>query len=376
MNDRRCVGVWRHRWLPVSETFIRDQVAALQTWRALTIGRYQMDTALVRADLAPFRQSAASRIRLRLLPASIALAPIKNALRDADAEIIHAHFATEGASVVPLSKSLDLPLVVTCHGYDVTASLPGLSRFHRLAVLDSVFCNASRLIAVSEFIADELVRRGAPPDKVVVHHIGINTDLPDGIARAGNGAARREPVLFAGRFVEKKGVTDLIQAYAMLPAQIRSDAPLLLAGDGEGRREAEALASGLGVDVTFLGWQEPAALRQLMAQAAVFCAPSRTASDGDSEGFGLVFLEAALCGTPSVAYHHGGVPEAVVDGTTGLLVDEGDVRALSHSLRALLEDRSLAARLGMNGRARVLEHFDINKTTAGLEAIYEAVAAG
>ena len=112
-----------------------------------------------------------------------------------------------------------------------------------------------------------------------------------------------------------------------------------------------------------------------MAEATVFAAPSRTAANGDAEGFGMVFLEAALSSVPVVSYRHGGVPEAVVDGETGLLAEEGDLEGLASRLEMLLTDPVLAARLGAAGKQRTIELFDVKKRTLDLEDVLDAVVA-
>lgn len=111
-----------------------------------------------------------------------------------------------------------------------------------------------------------------------------------------------------------------------------------------------------------------------MQMAEVFCLPSRTAASGDSEGLGIVFNEASACALPVVATRHGGIPEAVLHGETGLLVPEGDAPALATALDAVLSDRSLGARLGHRGREYVRERFDARRQGARLETIYDAVS--
>ncbi len=110
-----------------------------------------------------------------------------------------------------------------------------------------------------------------------------------------------------------------------------------------------------------------------MSEASIFVAPSKTAPDGDAEGFGMVFLEASQAGLASIAYRHGGVREAVVDGVTGLLADEGDVAQLSRKVAELLKNPERARSLGEAGRLRATNEFDIRTRTAALEGLYDEV---
>jgi glycosyltransferase involved in cell wall biosynthesis len=112
----------------------------------------------------------------------------------------------------------------------------------------------------------------------------------------------------------------------------------------------------------------------MMARAAVFCAPSKVASSGWAEAFGLVSLEAASAGMPVVAYQSGGVAEAVEAGVTGLLVAEGDVTELSERLGGLLTDPGLASSMGAAGQRRACRDFDIKRRSQLLEEVYDAVA--
>ena len=110
-----------------------------------------------------------------------------------------------------------------------------------------------------------------------------------------------------------------------------------------------------------------------MQQAEVFVLPSQTAEDGDSEALGIVFNEASACCVPVVSTWHGGIPEAVLHGETGLLCQERDDTALAEHIDLLLRDRALALRLGRRGREYVCEMFDIRKQTPKLEALYDEV---
>jgi len=373
-HSRPRVAVWREVWLADSETFVRDQVAAMSRWDPYLVGlRHRPNVLGVTADLAPLASTRLTEARTQLTGSLGLRRRIARGLHEADVGLVHAHFGTSATQVLPVARRAGLPLVVTFHGYDVTRT-PGL-RFpfgaeyrRRLA---QVFDYSSRLVAVSDFIAAELVRLGAPEHKVVVRHIGIVVD-PDQPAPSSRG---RRGIVFVGRLVAKKGVDHLLEAVALLPDEVRSEHPLRIVGAGPLREQLEARARELGVDARFLGHQSPEEVRRRFGHARVLAAPSRTAGDGDAEGFGMVFLEAAAQGTPAVAYRHGGVNESVVDGETGLLAAEGDIAGLTDNLRRVLTDRALAERLGTHGRERVLAEFDIRTCTARLEDLYDEVTA-
>jgi len=383
------VVIWRDVWLPRSETFVRDQMAALTRWEPVQVGVKHLDDGLpVDPVFAPL-PGWWPGLAIRAFGSRGVQRAATRAVERTGAVLLHAHFGPSAVHALPVARAAGLPMVVTFHGYDVTRTPylgygQGLYYRRRLA---RVFDYADRLLAVSEFIAERVLALGAPEHKVEVRHIGI----PIRSSQSGDGAGpvagpvaapvaapvagQRSGVTFVGRLVEKKGVGDLLEAYATLPAALRDQAPLRVAGMGAAAESLRARARHLGIDVDWLGYRTSDEVAQLLASSRVFCAPSRRSRDGDSEGFGMVFLEAALHGAPVVTYRHGGVPEAVLDGTTGLLAPEGDVAALARQLEWVLTDDALARKLGEAGRARVLAEFDIRGCTAALEDVYDEVSA-
>ncbi len=197
--------------------------------------------------------------------------------------------------------------------------------------------------AISESTRDDLVARGVRPERVRVIHPGVDgtrfTPPPDG---------RRTPVptfLYVGRLKRYKGIGIAIRALA-LARRRRPDLRLEIAGTGDYRTELERLAAGLGLRdaVTFHGFvseeQKLALLRT--AWANVFPSPK--------EGWGITVVEAAACGTPSLASDSPGLRDSVRHGQTGFLVPHGDVDALAARMLELAQDPVLVARLGAAAR--------------------------
>jgi glycosyltransferase involved in cell wall biosynthesis len=179
-------------------------------------------------------------------------------------------------------------------------------------------------------------------------------------------------LVFVGRLVDKKGVSDLLAALSLL-AERGLRPRLAIVGDGPLRQALEEIATSRGLAVEFLGHLAPDAVAQIMRESRVFAAPSRTAPSGDAEGFGMVYLEAALAGIPAVAYRHGGVPEAIVEGATGILADEGDIEGLATAIETLLADAATRAAMGSAAEARVRAEFDIDSRTEQLVELYDEV---
>jgi len=354
------VVVWRNELLPTSETFIVNQMSALTRWRPRLAG-------LRRApSLLPVEPALVLTAPERLLVRRFGTAPrLHQLLHRPGTRLVHAHFGPDASLVLAAARRARCPLVVTFHGYDVTTSLSslGLPGYERR--WPELMAYASRLIAVSDFIAGRLVERGAPEDKIVVHHIG--TPLPP--APAPRRADGQQVLLFVGRLVEKKNCTGLLDAVAALPEPLRST-PVRIVGDGPLRSRLEEQATRLGLDVTFVGAASAAGVSQEMRSATVFCSPGQPASNGDAEGLPITPLEAASHGLPVVAGDSGGTRDAVRDGVTGLVVQPGDQLALVAALSAVLSDPALAARLGAAGRRHVEDNFDLSHQTELLEDLY------
>jgi glycosyltransferase involved in cell wall biosynthesis len=262
-----------------------------------------------------------------------------------------------------------VPLVVTYHGFDATlsdAALRSAGHAPYLRRRAELFERAAAIVAVSEFIAGELVRQGAPRAKLRVHHVGVALGPPPP-------ETQPEPlVLFVGRLVEKKGLGDLIAAMPQVQAAVPG-ARLLVVGEGPRKAGLEAEARRLEVRASFAGWLAPDEVGRRFREARVLCVPSRRAADGDAEGLPTVIPEAGAHGLPVVGTRHSGIPEGVGEEARGRLVDEGDVDGLARELVAVLTDDALRRRLSAEARAHVTRDFDPRRQAAELEAIYDEV---
>lgn len=360
MSPERRVVIWRSALLPASETFVRNHGANLTRWRPSYLGASKVDSALaLDSDVIAF---AGGFLRLRLTGRSARLTRALRALRP---EVVHAHFGGDGWLISGAAADLGVPLVVTVHGHDVTRQpdAPGLHGLRYRRNLRTAFDRASVVLAVSRHIRAKAIERGADPATVRVHHTGV--PIPETVPAV----AKRWDVTFVGRFVEKKGVDDLLDALARL------DRPrALLIGDGPLLAEMRTRAAALRLDATFTGALDPASVHRHLTESKVLAAPSKTARDGDSEGLPTTVLEAAALGLPVVATRHSGIPEAVVHGETGLLSAEADPVALAADLRQVLVDDEVRARFGAQGRELVAERFDLRKQSLRLESIYDEVA--
>jgi glycosyltransferase involved in cell wall biosynthesis len=368
------VLIFRKDLLAISETFVASQTAGLERHAGRFIGLNRANPSLPLPDGAVFltRLSGApgaARVRWYRLTGCAPL--FHRRARLAGADLIHAHFATDGVTALPLARATGLPLIVTLHGFDVTVA----DRFRTsaggrqyLRLRGALWQRASRFLCVSEFIRKRALESGFPAEKLEVHAIGI--DLRE--FRSRDGAPSDKSILFVGRMVEKKGLAYLIDAMQIV-AQRHPEARLRVVGTGPLQQECAALAEKLKAPVEFLGARSSSEVRRELRRAAVFCVPSVTARTGDSEGLPIVVLEAMAMGVPVVASRHAGIPEAVIDGETGLLTEEGRSAQIAAAICSFLEDEALAQRCARAAERRVRERFDLERQTRKLEEIYDAV---
>ena len=362
--------VYRDRIVPRSEAqFLRRLYIGFERLRPVWVGRHRGDglDALGVDPLLLARDGLAGIVDRGLFKHAGVL-PKSPDLRMLRPRLVHAHFGRGGALALPIARSLGVPLVVHYHGGDATKEkhyrrglLPTIYQ-QRLAQLQR---EAALFICVSDFIRDRLLARRFPAEKLLVHRYGIEIDTAVGLKAP---AADNEPyLLFAGRFVEKKGIDLLIEAMRRLEGEGPS-VRLMLVGDGAIAGKLRRTAAGLG-NIEFAGWLPNHELRRRMRGALAVCVPSHETPEGDAEGLPNVVLEAMEAGVPVIGTRHAGIGEAVEDGRTGLLVPPGDVAALTAALRRLAAEPDTARRMGIAARRGALEKFDAVAQSRRLEAI-------
>lgn len=179
-----------------------------------------------------------------------------------------------------------------------------------------------------------------------------------------------ERVLYVGRIVRRKGPDLLVMAFNKL-LETHPKAKLVIVGDGPFAGHLKELVTKLGIDdeVEFTGALKGKSLYSRYAECDVFAMPSRQ-TPTDMEGFGMVFLEAGFFKKPSIGTPTGGIPEAILDGDTGLLVPQDDEIALRDAMDRLLKDKELAWRLGFGAYERVMSKFTWEKATLRFLVMY------
>lgn len=293
---------------------------------------------------------------------------LETRLRDLNPVAIHASFGKSGAYALPLAKKLNLPLAVTYYGGDATKTSNTKNSILRVynRRRQNLWDEADLILPCSDFIRRELIDKGAPDDKMIVHH---NTADP---AKFQPGE-KQNLFVFAGRWSPKKGIDTLIDALTMMGSDLEGWTVRLCGNKPEGERDTfeqglhdKLAASGVSVDLA--GWVPADEMPKHWAAAKIACVPSKRAPSGDAEGLPLVCIEAMLSGCALAATRHSGIVECVKDGVTGYLCDEGDADTLAANLRKMMTDPSATAQMGDAGRALAMESFNLQKQSRTLEA--------
>jgi glycosyltransferase involved in cell wall biosynthesis len=378
------VLIYRHKLLPYSETFIKEQAKALKSWDYLLLGdRYEQGIELCDVKTALLYKS---KLSLRFLTDYFVNKINSNhvlslkALKKLDVSVLHIHFGTDAVKFWPIAKQFNKPIVVTLHGYDITTDKAWWESGRRgkrrkdypAKLLEMAAHPLVSFIAISEVIKQSAIAFGIPSEKIKVLYIGIDTNK---FHPAGKPILQRKKrIVYVGRMVEVKGGSTLINAYSKL-LKVVPDAELVMVGDGVLLESYRTQASLLKLPVEFAGIKTSAEVKALLDTARVFCLPSVTTENGNAEGMGVVILEAQACGVPVVTSARGGAAEGIVHGETGFAFTEYDEDSLVKYLEQLLTDDALVLAMSQQGVKFMLEKFDISTCTEKLEDYYNQLVS-
>jgi colanic acid/amylovoran biosynthesis glycosyltransferase len=308
--------------------------------------------------------------QLRAAPWQISRREVKTLagiLESAQAKLLHIYFGHIAVHLLPLICAWDKPSVVSFHGADVMVDLEKPA--YRVATKEML--DAVRLVLVrSESLGRALVEIGCAPKKIRIQRTGIPVDEIPFQARAwpGDGGWK---LVQACRLIEKKGLKTSLLAFAKF-AERYPRSRFTIVGEGPMRSELEARARelGLGDNVSFSGFVSQAQLRELFYRSHIFLHPSERGADGNQEGVPNSMLEAMASGLPVFATEHGGIPEAIEHGKSGVLVKESDHDALERALRNAVAHPMQLTTIARNGADSVQQGFEQRAQTRNLEEHY------
>ncbi|MFM7182751.1 MAG: glycosyltransferase [Verrucomicrobiales bacterium] len=295
-------------------------------------------------------------------------------LKRRHADLLHVYFGHTGVHLLPFIQRWPRPSVVSFHGMDVQPRGDQPGYVERLSTL---LREVPLALARSQSLLDRLIELGCPPENVRLNRTGIPMDKFPVVRREvpADGAWH---LVQACRLIEKKGLPVTLEAFAGFAARYPK-ARLTLAGDGplEARLRARAGEMGIADRVEFRGFLGESDLCRLYHEAHIFIHPSQMTADQNQEGIPNAMLEAMATGLPVLATLHGGIPEAVENGITGLLVPERDADGLRDHLLALAAEPARWIAMGEAAATSVRAEFEASAAIRRLEAVYdEAIEKG
>lgn len=286
------------------------------------------------------------------------------------AQLLHVYFGHVAVELLPVLRCCRIPVTVSFHGADAGVNVGGASGQR----LRDVFAIATIIMARSEALMADLAGLGCPEYKLRLLRTGIPMESwtpPPSRQAPADGAWH---LLQACRLVEKKGLFVTLEAFARL-REAFPRAILTLAGDGplEARLRTRAANLGLGDCVRFPGFLAQPALKEAFERAHLFLHPSQMGPDGNREGIPNALLEAMASGLPVVATRHGGIPEAVDEGISGMLVDEGDSTGLAAALQHYLGHPDALFAAGTAARLKIEQDFTQQRQVRAIAELYREV---
>jgi glycosyltransferase involved in cell wall biosynthesis len=295
------------------------------------------------------------------------LRALTNVLARRNAQLLHIYFGQIAVHLLPLIRTWEKPSIVSFHGADAIVEMnkPAYREATRQMLAAVKF-----VLVRSESLRRAVVDLGCDEGKIEVQHTGIPLDEFPFRERSApkNGEWR---FVQAGRLIEKKGLPVTLRAFARFLKRY-PNATLTVAGDGPLLGQIQDLARELKIEnrVSFTGFVSQAQLRDLYSGSHIFLHPSETGPDGNQEGIPNSMLEAMASGLPVFATQHGGIPEAIENSVSGVLVPERNHEELSRALLAAVQDPGFLSRIAHAGAEVARKNFDLRIQARRLEDIY------
>ena len=290
------------------------------------------------------------------------------------ADLMHIYFGHTGVHLLPFMAEWERPCIVSFHGADIMKRQRQRGYDERMRLLLQM---APLVLARSASLAGRLEALGCPPEKIRLNRTGIPLAEFPFVQRTmpADGAWQ---FVQACRLIPKKGLRSALDAFAQFHCKFPK-ARFTIAGEGPMLDELQTLVGVLGLTgaVTFPGFLDSRALNDLYAGSHVFLHPSELTEDQNQEGIPNSMLEAMATGLPVVATLHGGIPEAVCNGHSGLLVPERDPAALAAALFQITGSSEYLQTMGQRASESVHAEFEQGRAIEKLEACYdEAILIG
>jgi len=356
---------------------IYRQITALERCRPVVIaqkreqaGRYPFEPIYIAPKPATHFLRRFWFRQLRDVPWQISdreLRVLQGILSKTDARLLHIYFGQIAVHLLPLIRSWKKPSIVSFHGADVTVDMnkPAYRETTR-----QMLAAVNLVLVRSESLRRAVIHLGCDERKIEIQQTGIPLDEFPFRERNFVAAAKEWRFVQAGRLIEKKGLPVTLRAFALFLRQ-HPDANLTIAGEGPLLGQLQNLTGELNINgrVSFTGFMSQEQLREIYYASHIFLHPSQRGHDGNQEGIPNSMLEAMASGLPVFATDHGGIPEAIQNGVSGVLVPEGDHEKLAAVLLDAAQDPGFLSRIALNGAETVRKNFDLRAQAQRLEEI-------
>jgi glycosyltransferase involved in cell wall biosynthesis len=299
---------------------------------------------------------------------------VRAIMKEFNPHIIHAHSATVPGYVgLMLGRKYNLPLICTLHGSDIYV-YPNYDLLS-MYITQKIISEADQLLTVSDALKIEANNIAKPRKEIHVIYNGCNSNT-----FVYNEEARRHVrtvlgisehanvLIFIGRIEKDKGVFELLDSFKRLHSQ-HSDLHLIFVGHCAGSNPLDMISpsSKLSERIHVIGNQPHGEIYKYLSSADILILPSY------SEGLPMVVLEAMACSLPVIATRVGGIPEAVAEGKSGILIEKKNVESLTEAIKYLLTHKDIARRMGNNGHEIVKNKFSWGKSAEGVLNVYKEI---
>ncbi|MGC5325515.1 glycosyltransferase [Brevibacillus sp. SYSU BS000544] len=348
-------AILHYKW-SLSDGHVMQQITQVKSYKGILLAR------------EPKRIWKASNLKDHICPIGKLLENPRKVIKKHRIKAIHIHHATLASKLLHLKKKYGLPMIVGVRGKDAT-SYP--KKKENKQFLEKLFKTADLFLPVCHHLKDQLIKLGCPKKKIRVLYGGVDLSRFKFTPRK---FPKDRPVRFlaVGRFVNKKGFEDLIDAFAILQKN-HKNTELTLIGEGERLKKYQRKIAkyGLNDQVHIIPWVNYQKIQDAYFEADIFCAPSRTDKDGNQEGIPNTLKEAMATGMPCIATKHAGIPEIMKSKVSGLLVPEQNVNRLAKAMKAIIEHPEKWERYSVNARKKIVKSFNLTKQLAKQKGYYD-----
>jgi len=353
---------------PYSETFIQAHKERLKGKIFYYYG-LGLQMKLEGHDKAINTKNNATKILDRLLGRKYSEVKWKgliSSINENKIDVILVEYGNHAFHLLGFLNKVKIPFVVHFHGYDASVS----STIKSCNNYREVFEKASKIISVSSIMSKKLLDMGCSKEKLSYNVYGPNPDFEK--VRA---TFSKQQFIAVGRFTDKKAPYYLILSFLEVVLKY-PEATLLIAGNGPLFNTCKNLINHYRLEdnIKLLGVIKPDVYQQLLEESLAFVQHSIISHIGDMEGTPLAILEASIAGLPIISTYHAGIPDVIINGETGILVEEHDVYGMSQAMIELCDNKELAIQLGAKGKLNISNNFSMKKHIDNLDNILKSAS--